>query len=107
VWADAYSEKEAASAAGRAGHRLGKATARTAIKDSLIEEHPAWFSAPVPPSTARNRLNRAIADAVKAGYLTPARKEFDPGPTNPSPRVPAALDELLGTGTSLGELVAQ
>ena len=108
VWADAYSEKEAANAAGRAGHRLGRATARTAIKDSLSEEHRAWFSAPVAPLTMKNRLNRAIADAEKAGYLTRAKNGFDPGPVVPPPAESATLDALLGTGIRIpGELVAQ
>jgi hypothetical protein len=93
-WDDAFTEKEAALIAGRVGHRLGGTTTRAALKDGMRDAHPSWFNKSVPPSTARNRENTAISDAVKAGYLALAGKGFAPGHITPPPAEPASLEGL-------------
>lgn len=94
-WTDVFTEKEAAITAGRVGHRLGGITTRAAIKDGIRAAHPSWFDKSVPTSTARNRENNAISDAVKAGYLMRQGPGFAPGAITPPPEAPASLEGVI------------
>ena len=49
----------------------------------------------MPSSSAKNRLNRAIADAVKAGYLRQVGKGFSPANEVPPVQESGALSALL------------
>ena len=95
AWADMFTEKEAALTAGRVGHRLGAGTTRGEIKDGIRSDHPAWFDKTIPLSTARNRVNNAISDAVKTGYLVAQGRGFAPGSITPPPAAPANLESII------------
>jgi hypothetical protein len=94
-WDDMFTEKEATLTAGRVGYRLGGLILRAAIKDGIRAAHPSWFGEDVAASTARNRENNAISDAVKAGYLVVRGKGFAPGPIIPEPEEPANLETII------------